>query len=248
MKRILYSTLTLAALAFAATLTAQPNNAGITPEPKQNTAIVPVGREGRAQDRTAEVLKRAKENPGECDIAFIGDSITEGWEGAGREAWTNSYAKRKCLNLGVSGDRTQHVLWRFENAQLDGIKPKVVVLMIGTNNSNGADNTEAEILEGVQAILTQIKTRLPETKTVLVGIFPRGQTFSAQRGKNLQVNQALAKQADNKSVFYVDFGAKLIEKDGSISKEVMPDYLHLSPKGYEIWAKSTESVLKKLGV
>jgi beta-glucosidase len=217
-------------------------------EPRTNTAIIPVDRDGRAKPRTDEVLKRAKENPGEYDVVFLGDSITQGWEGAGKEVWEKQFSGRKCINFGVGGDRTQHVLWRFENGQLDGIKPKAVVLLIGTNNSNKEDNTEAEILEGVTTIVAELKKRAPQTKVLLMAIFPRGQTFSTQRGKILQVNQALAKQANGKNVFFIDIGPKLIEKDGSISKDIMPDYLHLSPKGYEIWAKAVEGNLKKLGI
>lgn len=220
-------------------------------EPRANPAIIPVPRTGGATNRQSQVLRRAQENPGPCDIAFIGDSITQGWEGNGKNVWTNYYGNRKCLNFGVGGDRTEHVLWRFENGQLDGIKPKAAVLMIGTNNSNknrdGSEQySEAEILEGVQAIVKQIRTRLTETKVLVVGIFPRGKTFSTQRGKILQINQALAKLADGNMIHYVDFGSQLIEGDGSISKEIMPDYLHLSEKGYTIWAEAIEPKLKEL--
>ncbi len=117
--------------------------------------------------------------------------------------------------------------------------------MIGTNNSNGDDNTETEILEGVQVIVQQIRERLPETKILVVGIFPRGQTFSTQRGKILQVNQALARLADGRMIEYLDFGSRLIEADGSISMEVMPDFLHLSERGYEIWAEAIAPTLNK---
>ena len=212
---------------------------------RTNSAIIPVPRTGGATNRQAQVLQRAKDNPGPCDIAFIGDSITQGWEGAGKNVWQKYYGNRKCLNFGVGGDRTQHVLWRFENGQLDGIKPKAAVLMIGTNNSNRDDNAEADILEGVQEVVKQIRTRLPETKLLVLGIFPRGQTFSAQRGKILQVNQALAKLADGKMIHYLDFGPQLIEGDGSIAKSVMPDFLHLSEGGYEIWAQAIEPKLKE---
>ena len=201
-------------------------------------------RTGGVTNRQIQVLQRAKDNPGPCDIAFIGDSITQGWEGAGKNVWQKYYGNRKCLNFGVGGDRTQHVLWRFENGQLEGIKPRAAVLMIGTNNSNRDDNTEVEILEGVQAVVKQMRTRLPDTKVLVLGIFPRGQTFSAQRGKILQVNQALAKLADGKMIHYLDFGPQLIESDGSIAKSVMPDYLHLSEGGYEIWAEAIEPKLK----
>ena len=212
-----------------------------------NTAIVPVPRpDQRAMVRTELVLERAKTNSGPCDIAFIGDSITQGWEGNGRNVWQKFYGERKALNFGVGGDRTQHVLWRFDHGQLDGIQPKVCVLLIGTNNSNKDDNTEADILAGVNAIVSGIRKRLPQSKLIVLGIFPRGSTFSTQRGKILQVNQALAKLADGKSVYYVDFGSQLIESDGSISREIMPDYLHLTERGYQIWAEATEPLLKQL--
>ena len=214
---------------------------------KANTAIIPVPRTtGSATNRQALVLRRAKENPGDYDIEFIGDSITEGWEGAGKNTWQEFYGQRKCINMGVGGDRTQHVLWRFENGQLDGIKAKVAVVMIGTNNSNKDDNTEADILAGVTAIVQQIRTRQPDTKIILLGIFPRGQTFSVQRGKILQVNEALARLDDGKNIFYIDIGPQLIESDGSISKSMMRDYLHPGDAGYRIWANATEPKIKEL--
>jgi len=218
---------------------------------RENPAIVPVSREGKVVERQTLVIQRAKDNPGPCDVVFIGDSITQGWEGAGKNVWAKFYGNRKCLNFGVGGDRTEHVLWRFEHGQLDGLKPKAAVLMIGTNNSNkNKDGTEQyselEILEGVQAIVKQIRTRLPDTKLIVLGIFPRYKTFSTQRGKVLQVNQALEKLADNKDIFYIDFGSQLIESDGSITPEMMKDALHPGEKGYQIWAEAIEPKLKEL--
>lgn len=254
MKNIIHSTLIIA-LVTALSISARAQSNAPAPTTivaeKINPAIVPVPRTGGATNRQSQVLQRAKDNPGPCDIAFIGDSITQGWEGAGKKAWEKYYASRKCLNFGVGGDQTQHVLWRFENGQIDGIKPKAAVLMIGTNNSNknkdGSEQySEAQILEGIQAIIKQIRTRLPETKLLVLGIFPRSQTFTTQRGKLLQINQALAKVADGNMVHYVDFGSQLIEADGSLSKDVMPDYLHLSEKGYTIWAEAIEPKLKEL--
>ncbi len=217
------------------------------PEVHPNTAIIPVPRTDHyATNRQALVLKRAKDAPGDYDIEFIGDSIMQGWEGAGKNVWQEFYGKRKVINFGVSGDRTQHVLWRFENGQLDGIKAKVAVVMIGTNNSNNQDNTEAEILEGVTAIVQQIRERQPETKILLLAIFPRGKTFSPQRGKILEVNEALARLDDGKNIIYLDIGALLIENDGSISKSIMPDALHPNAAGYKIWADAMEPKLKQL--
>lgn len=225
---------------------AQSNEPVSQPAIHTNTAIIPVPRTGGATNRQSLVLRRAKEHPGNYDIEFIGDSITQGWEGAGKKVWQKYYGKRKVINMGVGGDRTQHVLWRFEQGQLEGIKAGVAVVMIGTNNSNKDDNTETDILEGVTAIVDQIRQRQPDTKIILMGIFPRGQTFSAQRGKILQVNEALAKLDDGKNIFYIDIGPQLIEKDGSISKSMMRDYLHPGEAGYEIWAGAIEPKLKRL--
>jgi beta-glucosidase len=230
----------------AAAQTNTPTIETIAPAFHTNTAILPVPRTGSATNRQSLVLQRAKDNPGSYDLEFIGDSITQGWEGAGKSVWQEFYGRRKAINMGVGGDRTQHVLWRFENGQLDGVKAKVAVLMIGTNNSNKEDNTEADILEGVTAIVTQIRQRQPGTKVILLGIFPRGQTFSAQRGKILQVNQALSRLDDGKNIFYMDFGAQMIQDDGSISKTMMRDYLHPGEAGYKIWANAIEPKLKEL--
>jgi len=216
-----------------------------------NFAVIPVSRTGNSTNRQAQVLKRAKEHPSDYDIEFIGDSITQGWEGAGKNVWKEFYGQRKCINFGVSGDHTEHVLWRFEQGQLDGIKAKVAIVMIGTNNSNknkdGTDAfTDSDILEGVTAIVNEIRRRQPDTKIILLGIFPRSQTFSVQRGKILQVNQALAKLDDGKNIFYIDFGSQMIENDGSISKSMMKDYLHPGEAGYKIWANAIEPKLKEL--
>jgi len=222
-----------------------------SPAPHVNAAIFPVPRTGSITNRQALVLQRAKDAPGNYDIEFIGDSITQGWEFKGSNVWNEFYGQRKVINMGVSGDRTEHVLWRFEQGQLAGIKAKVAVVMIGTNNSNknkdGTDTyTDADILEGVTAIVNQIRARQPDTKILLLGIFPRAKTFSPQRGRLLEINQALAKLDDGQHIFYLDFGSQYIEKDGSISKDIMPDALHPNEAGYKIWANAMEPKLKGL--
>jgi lysophospholipase L1-like esterase len=232
-------------------LSAQTNNAAVTTPNAlavipTNTAIIPVPRTGNVVARQSLVLQRAKDAPGNYDIEFIGDSIMEGWEGQGINVWHEFYGKRKAINFGVGGDRTQHVLWRFEQGHLDGIKAKVAVVMIGTNNSGNNGNSEGDILAGVTAIVQQIRERQPDTKILLLGIFPRGETFSAQRGKILQVNQALARLDDGTHIFYLDIGPQFIENDGSISKKIMPDYLHPNDAGYRIWANAMEPKLEQL--
>ncbi len=197
-------------------------------------------------ERHNQLNERTKAAAGKVDLVFIGDSITQGWEGAGKTVWEKHYAGRKTHNLGIGGDKTQHVLWRLENGNLDGLDPKAAVVMIGTNNSGKDRNTPAEITEGVTGVISKLRAMRPQMKILLLGIFPRGQNFNDQRGSILQVNQAIAKLADNQSVFWVDFGSLLINADGSISKDLMPDYLHLSTKGYEIWADAIEPKLVEL--
>jgi hypothetical protein len=115
--------------------------------------------------------------------------------------------------------------------------------MIGTNNSNGEDNTPGQIVEGVAAIVRSLRGRLPQTRILLLAIFPRSENFSAQRGKLLQINQALHRLADDQAVYWVDFGHLFLNDDGLIPADLMPDYLHLSPRGYEIWAEAIETRL-----
>ena len=216
-----------------------------------NVAIIPVPRTGPITNRQSLVLQRAKEAPGKYDIEFIGDSITQGWEGRGSNVWNKLSKQYRVINFGVSGDRTEHVLWRFEQGQLNGIKAKVAIVMIGTNNSGKNKDgtniyTDSDILEGVTAIVNQIRQRQPDTKILLLGIFPRGKAFCEQRGRLLEINQVLAKLDDGKRIFYLDFGSQYVENDGSISKDIMPDALHPNEAGYKIWAAAIEPKLKEL--
>jgi beta-glucosidase len=226
-------------------------NAPATAEVHKNVALIPVPRTGAITNRQSQVLQRAKDAPGDYDIEFIGDSITQGWEGAGKNVWAELGAKYKIINFGVSGDRTEHVLWRFSEGQLDGIKAKVAIVMIGTNNSNknkdGTDTySDTDILEGVTAIVNEIRRRQPDTKVLLLGIFPRGKAFNAQRGRLLEINQALSRLDDGKSVFFLDFGARFIENDGAISADMMKDALHPGEKGYRVWANAMQPKLNEL--
>lgn len=198
------------------------------------------------QDRQKLLNRRAVEAGEKAQVIFIGDSITQGWEGEGREVWAKYYAHRNAVNLGIGGDRTQHVLWRLHNGNLEGLKPKAVVLMIGTNNSNGEDNTPGQIAQGVVVILKKLREKLPDTKILLHAIFPRGENFSPQRGKLAMINQVLQKSGEGPNILWVDFGHKFLTYDGTIPRELMPDYLHLSKKGYEIWAESIEDKLSAI--
>lgn len=210
------------------------------------SATTPVPRNDRSKARFDLLTERVKSNPGNYDILFVGDSITQGWEFAGSNTWKKINERYKVMNIGIGGDRTQHVLWRLDNGHAEGLNPKVTVLMIGTNNSGDDRNTAEEMVEGVTAVVEKLKEKFPQTKILLLGIFPRGEKFNAQRGKILQVNQVIQKLADDKQVFWLDFGHIFVNRDGTISKEIMPDFLHLTPRGYEMWLEAMEPKVKEL--
>lgn len=209
------------------------------------SATEPVPRAGAWSRMHESFLDRAKE--GDIDLLFLGDSITAGWNGKDKEGhgprqvWDRYYGPRKAANFGIGGDRTQHVLWRLENGEVDGIKPKAVVLMIGTNNMNA--NTPAEIADGITAIVKKLRAKLPETKILLLGIFPRGEKPGPVRDRIKDTNERISKLDDGSSVKYLDIGRHFLEADGTISREIMPDFLHLKRKGYQIWADAIEPTL-----
>lgn len=209
-----------------------------------HAAVTPAPRDGGWMKRHESFNARVKQ--GNVDLLMIGDSITQGWEGAGRKVWQERYAKRNAVNLGIGGDRTQHVLWRLDHGNLDGIKPKLAVLMIGTNNSNGKDHTAEEIGDGIGAIVKKLRDRLPETKVLILAVFPRGEKPNPQREKNAQASQIASQLADDKMVFYLDIGPKFLQDDGALAREIMPDFLHLTEKGYQIWADSIEAKVAEL--
>ncbi len=191
-------------------------------------------------------VKIAKE--GKAQLVFLGDSITAGWAGNGKEVWAKSFDKYQPANFGIGGDRTQHVLWRIENGELDGIKPKAAVIMIGTNNS-GNDSAEG-IAKGVTNIVQFIRKKTPGTKILLLAVFPRGSKpdgkLNEQNEKLKKVNATIAKLDDGKNVHYLDIGGNFPVTDGKLDATVMPDFLHLSAKGYQIWADAIAPKLAEL--
>jgi N-acetylglucosamine-6-sulfatase len=184
---------------------------------------------------------------GKAQLVFLGDSITAGWRGQSA-IWEASFGKYTPANFGIGGDRTQHVLWRVENGEFDGIKPKAVVLMIGTNNSGTKENSPEEVAAGIRNIISAIHKRSAETKILLLGIFPRGagDANNPGRDKNKAVNAIISKFHDGNKIHYLDFGTKFLEPDGTLTKEIMPDLLHLNAKSYQIWADAIAPSLEKL--
>ena len=179
-------------------------------------------------------------------LIFLGDSITQYWSNAGLATFNKEFGAWHPANFGVGGDGTQHVLWRVENGELDDSSAKLVMLMIGTNNT-GAETPEA-IARGIDKIVKTILVRAPSTKVLLLGIFPRGEKAKPNplRDKIIQVNAIIAKLQDKKRVFYRDIGDKFLQPDGSISTEIMADFVHLTPAGYVIWADAVKPTIAEL--
>ena len=177
-------------------------------------------------------------------VLFIGDDITAAWNGAGRAVWTSRYAKLDAANFGVNGDRTEQLRSRIANGELDGISPKVVILMIGTNNNN---ESAPKITANITAIVKQINAKLPQSKLLLLGIFPRGFIATDRlRSKMAAVNAELAKLHDGQKTFYLEIWEQFLAESGWIPKETMPDAMHLTARGYQIWADAMQPTLDAL--
>lgn len=183
---------------------------------------------------------------GNIDLVFLGDSITQGWEDAGKEVWDTYYSGRHAANFGMNSDHTQHVLWRIDHGNFEGIHPKTIIILIGINNSSAGDPAQ-EIAAGVVAIVQKLREKTPESKILLLAIFPSGeQPDNPQRMRAIAANTIFQKVADGRMIRYVDIGDRLVNRDGTISQKVMPDFLHLSPRGYGLWAEAIEPVMKDL--
>ena len=226
---------------------AQPAPPGPNRNQPADVAAPKIGEDGQPQkgftDRHTQFVQRAKQ--GNVNVLFLGDSITAGWNGAGREVWRDKIEPLKPANFGIGGDRTQHVLWRITNGELDGISPKLAVLMIGTNNSG--DNTAEQIAAGVEKIVRTLREKLPQTKVLVLGIFPRGDgPQDPKRLKVFQANEIVARLADGKNIHYLDIGKAFLTPDGLLTKEVSNDTVHLTGKGYQIWADAMLPKVKEL--
>jgi beta-glucosidase len=208
-----------------------------------NSAVVPVGRTNANWLQRHEAMNQ-QARQGHIDLIYVGDSIVEHFDNQGKAVWDHYYAGRNALNLGISGDRTEHVLWRLDHGNIDGITPKLAIVMIGQNN--GGHNTGEEIAEGVTAVVEKLRARLPTTKILLLGIFQRREKPTAERAVLAKANEIAAKLADGKNVFYLDINPVFVQPDGSIPRSLMPDFEHPSPMGHRLWAEAIEPKVAEL--
>jgi lysophospholipase L1-like esterase len=211
--------------------------------PPPNSAIVP-SLVPFFQNKHQANLEVAKQ--GDIDILFMGDSITDNWreDTAGKPVFDKYFGQMKIANFGISGDSTQGVLYRLRHGEGQGFSPKAVMLMIGTNNTSR--NTAAEIAEAIGAIVLEMQRDYPKVKILLLGIFPRSTANDSVRAKIAEINRTISRLDDGDRVFYMDIGAKFLDADGNIPKEIMSDGLHPTTKGYEIWAEAVKEPLAAL--
>ncbi len=220
--------------------------------PRVNPAVVPFLNPGFRTKHAANVELAKK---GDIDVLFMGDSITDFWRNAGKAGAVNPpfagkavfekyYGQMKVANFGISGDTTQGVLYRLRNGEGQGFQPKAIMLMIGTNNA--ATCSSAEIAEGVGAIVQEMRQDFPAAKILLLAIFPRANPGDVIRKTVADVNPIIAKLHDGKNVFYLDISDKFLQPDGTIAADIMPDKLHPTEKGYEIWAEAVKEPLADL--
>ncbi|TCO87406.1 lysophospholipase L1-like esterase [Chthoniobacter flavus] len=243
-------------LKFLATLLFTVAVANLHADEPKNYATQPVLHPGtEARHESFNVISKK----GEAQLVFLGDSITHNWEKGGKDVWEKYWAPLNAANFGIGGDRTEHVLWRLDHGNFDGLKPKEIVLMIGTNNTGHQGRPQKELdgavyqctaqqtAEGVKAIIDKLEAKCPGAKILLLAIFPRGATPADKfRQQNEETNAIIKGYADNKKVFYMDINAKFLQSDGTLSKDIMPDLLHPNAKGYEIWAEAIAPKVKEL--
>jgi lysophospholipase L1-like esterase len=219
----------------------------------ENTALVPIPRPDQIWNNKGgetwmgrhEGIKATRSKK-DVDLIFVGDSITHGWDttGTGTKIWQQVYEPFNAVNMGFGGDRTEHVLWRFNDGELDGISPKVAVVMIGTNNWRA--NTFQEIAEGVEAVCEGLRTRLPKTKILLLAIFPRVSSDPWAGANVVMANRLIEKLDDGKWINFLDIGSTYRDKKGRLPQTIMPDGLHPNEAGYEIWAEAIRPKLSEL--
>jgi lysophospholipase L1-like esterase len=214
--------------------------------PEPNTAILPAL---SPQFRAKHEANLAVARQGDAELLFMGDSITDFWRNAegpfaGKPVLDKYFGQWKVANFGIAGDTTQGVLYRLQNGEGQGFKPRAVMLMIGTNNT--MRNTAPEIAEGIGAVVLQLQKSFPEARILLLGVFPRSRPGDPVRDTIREINNIISRLDDGRRVFYMDIGEKFLDAQGNIPNDVMSDLLHPGPKGYEIWAQAVIEPIKAL--
>lgn len=191
--------------------------------------------------------KLAEEGRETADILFLGDSITHGWESTGSKIAEEYFTNYSIYNIGFSGDRTENVLWRFEHGEIDGISPKLAVLMIGTNNTGHRQDPPECTAKGIETILDEIGEKLPDTHVLLLAIFPRSESPDDElRELNEEINNRIREFDSRENVTFANINEVFLTEDGALTEEIMPDHLHPNEHGYDLWAEEMLPMMKRL--
>lgn len=196
----------------------------------------------------------AKARAGRIDLYFLGDSITRRWGCTDPqwsrmlEHWRANFFGWNAGNFGWGADRIQNILWRVQNGELDGVNPKVIVILAGTNNvgtAPGGPEKVADIVGGIRVLVATCRQRAPDATIILTAIFPRNDSM-AVLPEIRQVNQELATMADGRDVLFLDVNGKLADADGALHAGMTVDGLHPDVQGYQVWADGLRPLLEKL--
>jgi lysophospholipase L1-like esterase len=209
----------------------------VTPSPQDTIWWLP-----RHEEKLVE--KNAMER---VDLVFLGDSITQAWEKEGADVWQAFYQPRNALNLGFNGDKTENVLWRLAHGEVDNIQPKLLVLLVGTNNAGHRMDKAEDTALGIKQILSVLAEKLPQTKILLLAIFPRSAKPTQKlRMLNNEVNQIIYSYADDKKVFFHDINHVFLDEKGRLTSNIMSDFLHPNASQYKIFADAIEPYIVEL--
>jgi lysophospholipase L1-like esterase len=191
--------------------------------------------------------KLAEDGRDSARLLFIGNSITHGWETTGKEIWDEVFAPYGAYNIGFSGDRTENVLWRLQQGEVDGISPELAILMIGTNNTGHRQDPPECTARGIRMILDELQERLPETQVLLLAIFPRQSSPDGDlRLLNDEINSLIAGFVDDERVSFLNINNAFLNQNGTLSEEIMPDLLHPNETGYRLWADAIKDTVEEL--
>lgn len=197
--------------------------------------------------RHEEKLREIQENKDDIGVVLIGDSITHFIDHRAPGLFESCFEDMGILNLGYSADKTENVLWRLQNGEIDGISPKLTIIIIGTNNTGHRQDPAEETAAGIELIVKEVRERLPESKILLLSIFPRGATpDDPLRKLNTQVNRLLPKLANDPMVTHLDINEHFLDEHGNLPKTVMSDLLHPDLSGYKIWVEAMKPTVDQL--
>ncbi|MDR2172302.1 MAG: GDSL-type esterase/lipase family protein [Planctomycetaceae bacterium] len=212
----------------------------------RSTTPAPRGDGGWCSRFVASIVQMDK---GDIDLLMIGDSITHGWDNpAGKKVWEKYYARRKPINLGISGDQTQHVIWRLDHLPLNKINPKAAVIMIGTNNIGYNPASPEETADGIKIIVDRLKKQYPEIKIIVLHVFPRDEKPDGKLRKKIEEINALLPNLfkTEKNVKLLDINKVFLDENNVLPKSIMPDGLHPNENGYKLWAEALEPSLVEI--